>query len=140
MKAKEIKLLLHTADLFKSQAFYSALGITWGCGEDLKFGKSGLPENVEQHSELSSLPHLWGDLGATEFIFYLEKGRAVEIKPSTIFMVYFEDQTAVDLVILRLKDLGLFVKAEGFDPKFRRLVVDPDGRYIELCSPNPFRV
>lgn len=140
MKANEIKLRFATADLGRTHEFYSIAGIKWG-DDDWQLGESGLPTHVEQHPELGSLPHLWGTVDNIELLFYFDREKQPsQDKASAILMFYFEDDAAVTKALDALEGKDLFHPAPDFDRKFNRMVMDPDGRYVELCAPHPFRV
>src|SRR4051812_22640399 len=139
MKPIEIKFLIYTADLAKTQACYSALGISWWGGQEVEIGKTGLPLHAEAGP--AGLPHLCGDFGNTEFMFFRDAALASsEGKGGALTLLYYEDEESVASVLAKLRELGLFVPAPPFDEKFNRIICDPDGRRIELCSPNPFHI
>ena len=141
MKPTEIKFLLYTRDLVRTRRFYSAIGMNWGREEESSLNESGLPKYIAEFPELAAVPHLWGDLGNNEFMFFVDKNTArPKAKPDAVLMVYFDDEAVIAKILETIKSLGLFVPGPGFDPRFRKLIQDPDERQIELCSPNPFRV
>lgn len=141
MKVSDIKFELRAWDLKKTQSFYSVIGMDWAGGKELPIGESNIPVRAEENPYLQEFPLLWGQLGAAEFVFY-SNAREPRSEPQdsirTVFRVHYDDASEVKLVIKRLQALGLFVRARGFDPHSEPCVLDPDGRYVQLCSPNPF--
>jgi hypothetical protein len=110
MKPREIKFLLYTADLSKTQAFYSAIGISWWGGEEVQIGKTGLPLHTENNLNLESLPHLCGYIGDIEFMFRLDRPQTVNTaNTGTMTLLYYDNDEAAKEVISKLKALSLFV-------------------------------
>jgi hypothetical protein len=110
-------------------------------GQEVEIGKTGLPQHAELSREFAGLAELYGDFGNTEFMFFRDAALASsEGKGGAITLFYYEDDESVASVLAKLRELGLFVPAPPFDEKFHRIICDPDGRRIELCSPNPFHI
>lgn len=145
MKPSEVKFHWLAEDLEKTQKFYSALGMTWLGGKEVSIGKSGLPVDCERLEYVAQFPHLWGNLGSMEFVFYLEsyfkkanpKANSQGTEKS-VLLVYYGEPDHVAKIIEMLKSEGLFVPLE--DHPLGARIADPDGRVLELCSPSPWRL
>jgi hypothetical protein len=138
MKPSEVKFHWLAADLEKTQKFYSAIGMTWLGGEEVAIGKSGLPVDCEKSEYITQFPHLWGNLGNIEIVFYLETDflgthpRAnSKDTGNSVLLVYYDEFDDVAKIIERLKTAGLFIPVRD-DPTSPR-IADPDGRVLELC-------
>jgi hypothetical protein len=126
-----------SSDLGKVQKFYSAIGISWLGGEE-EIGLTGLPVSVERCPkpyggpgvEGAGLPDLWGDLGDVEFWFYLLKSPDLLDKlPNTMLSIKVDDP---NLVIARLKEIGMYRPYPDDPWRSPWVVIDPDGRHIRL--------
>lgn len=141
MTPSKIIIEQRAKNLDKTQRFYSAIGMVWNDCHELVIGNSGLPVRIEEDPYLENFPHLWGMLCGVEFTFYLAKKSAPatsEANPATVFRVHYDDEAVVKSVIKRLQELHLLAYAKGFTPNENPCVLDPDGRQIQLCFPNPF--
>lgn len=141
MQAIEVKFVLYVRDLRKTQAFYSVLGVQWLEGREVEIGKSGLPLSEEEYPSPQGLPHLWGHWGTVEVLFYLNKDLiAPSIIMDVVTHVNLNEMDSVSIIVTKLKELDLYVPSSGFDEFAGGILLDPDGRQINLCGPNPFRL
>lgn len=132
----QLKLIVTTFDAAKSWAFYSAIGIRWLAGED----RLSDPTELQSDPNPMGLPVLWGDFGGTELIFFSDTSPA-RAEFSMILQIDLEDDSTVAQVLSKLESIELFVSCPEFNREDGRVVVlDPDGRRVELCSPSPFRL
>lgn len=145
MKPSEVKFHWLAEDLEKAQKFYSVIGMTWHGGKEVAIGKSGLPVNCENSEYGAQLPHLWGNLGSMQFVFYLESyfkrtnpNANLKDTGKSVLLVYYDEPDDIPKIIEKLKSEGLFVPI-GDHPLSPR-IADPDGRVLELCPPSPWRL
>ena len=130
----EVRLVLHTPRLAKAQAFYSAIGMRWIAGREQEILENFRPDGP---ADVMGLPFLLGDLGNVEFSFYFQKEPASASDPGTEIFVRLPEVGDATRIIEKLKSASAFVPAADFD-KFNTTVIDPDGRRVILCDPNPF--
>ena len=135
------KNLFHSSDLRKSQSFYSIIGMRWFGGQEIELGDNGLPGHWGDGTAQLGLPHLLGSLGSMEFIFHhdstLQKSTG---KEGSTWLIYYDTADEVSRVLSRLASAGLLEPGFAFDEELNPIVLDPDGRQILLCPPNPYRV
>lgn len=125
----------YAADLRKTQAFYSALGINWlGGGAPSEIGPSGLPAEVTPETD-RGLPHLWGDLASVEITFYLDAKRVQSSRPpNTILTVYYDGDDDISQIVAELKEHKLYSTDGKLHKVDGGILLDPDGRAIEVLG------
>ena len=127
----KFKLVLKTKDVAKSWSFYSAIGIKWLGGED----QIADPTAFQDEANPMGLPELWGNLGGVELVFFLDETDAINEKSSAIFRISVDDVTMVTRIVDKLESMKLFDPDPEFDKEYNRiLILDPDGRRVELCG------
>lgn len=129
-----IKLVLHTSNLAKVQAFYSALGIKWVKGYEGIIEETFRPGGPAGEM---GLPFLWGDFENLELVFYFRESASTPHFPNTEIVICFPDVGQAAHVIELLRNAGIFLPAPDFG-EFTPVVIDPDGRLVRLSDPNPF--
>lgn len=143
-RARLTTIVLFTSNLGDVQSFYSAIGISWLGGGEEQIGETGLPLSVERCPkpyggpgvEGAGLPDLLGSFGEVELWFYLLKSAnpAANI-PNTRLRIVVEDP---EKAVQKLKELRLHKPfLEGVWGS-NQLLIDPDGRNVELASPHDY--
>jgi hypothetical protein len=133
------RLLLFTENLQAVHDFYTAIGVKWVSSPNQKFGRSGLPEEVERSKFWreggikTGVPDMWCELGEMAFLFYLDRSQR---KPSVVAgLVVRIDVDDPHEVVGHLKRVGLFKPAPNVlgAPSITACVLDPDGRELQIC-------
>src|ERR1051325_4538414 len=105
MKHIELKILLFTSRLAKTQSFYSAVGIKWVGGHNARIDESFRPERP---TDVMGLPFLVGDLGNVELNIYFRETPVVLQEPHTEIVVAFPETGDSARVVEKLKAAALF--------------------------------
>jgi hypothetical protein len=132
----ETKLQLFVSNLSKTVKFYSAIGIEWGKSVDLGITPEMIKKLEAECSILSGMPQLWGKLGNIEVIFFYRSDPITSGNDMQILW-YLNRTGAVAEIVKKLKEEGLFSVEGDFEKTRGGVLLDPDGRRIEVSDPPP---